>query len=394
MHSTEPVYFEFPEFKSSSRRDYWLDICLEILRAHRFIRKYNLRENQVNEALARAILGIFRYRAIREALHVFPSNYRTLLCFNLAESLPGGDMILETLSNRLAMMKYSSGRRDAFGSPNVKKQSVQPFFLLTLCTLGIMSCNEEDFNREGTFRLGEYCAGEISPLEAAVKESKQNTGRAVAAQATVDQVKVEGIDTNLAVLKELLYPLIESFDRLQHLVSWEDPWKSGLFLLLISYTIFRGWTRYILPCTFLSVASFMIWRRQTGKMGPLEAFKIVAPPTKNAVEQLLTLQDAVTQVEGLIQSVNIVLLKMRALLYGVIPQATEKVALMLVLVALALAFVPLNYILLFAFVECFTRNMPLRKESSARFMRRTREWWLRIPAAPVELIKSDDKKRR
>ena len=57
----EPVYFEFPEFKANLRRDYWLDISLEILRAHKFIRKYYLKEVQKSEVLARALLGIFLF---------------------------------------------------------------------------------------------------------------------------------------------------------------------------------------------------------------------------------------------------------------------------------------------------------------------------------------------
>lgn len=64
----------------------------------------------------------------------------------------------------------------------------------------------------------------------------------------------------------------------------------------------------------------MLWRKYTWKKRQLEAFKIVAPPNKNAVEQLLTLQEAITQVESLIQSGNIVLLKSRALLFAVVPQ--------------------------------------------------------------------------
>ncbi|KAL3502355.1 hypothetical protein ACH5RR_036804 [Cinchona calisaya] len=391
---TEPVFFEFPEFKGSSRRDYWLDICLEILRAHRFTRKYNLKEYQQNEALARAILGIFRYRAIREAFHVFSSNYKTLLCFNLAESLPGGDMILETLSNRFAPLRSSPARRDIMGSPNVKKQMTVPVSILALRRLGIMPCKEEDMNTEATFHLRDICVGEVSPLEVAVKQSKQNTGRAEAAQATVDQVKVEGIDTNLAVMKELLYPFTESFNRLQQLASWEEPWKSIMFLVLTSYAILRGWTKYILPSTLVFFAVFMIWHRYTSKRRPLEAFKIKAPPSKNAVEQLLTLQEAVLQVEGLIQSGNIVLLKLRALLFAVVPQAADKVALSLIFIAVAFVFVPLKYILLSVFVESSTRNLPARKESSDRFLRRIREWWSRIPAAPVQLIRVEDKKRK
>ncbi|KAL7162932.1 hypothetical protein ACSBR2_039109 [Camellia fascicularis] len=235
----EPVYLEFPEFKGNSRRDYWLDVCLEILRAHRFIRKYNLKGIQQSEALARAILGIFRYRVVREAFRTFSSHYKTLLCFNLAESLPGGDVILETLSIRLALLNASTCQRDSVGVLNAKQGLKLPVSVLTLHRFGLISEHWEDVDGEAFDAAVDVCIGEINPLENAVKQSKRNTGRAEAAQATVDQVKVEGIDTNLAVMKELLFPLIESFNCLQVLATWQDPWKSTMFLVMISYSIFR-----------------------------------------------------------------------------------------------------------------------------------------------------------
>ncbi|GMP92248.1 hypothetical protein CsSME_00042551 [Camellia sinensis var. sinensis] len=235
----EPVYLEFPEFKGNSRRDYWLDVCLEILRAHRFIRKYNLKGIQQSEALARAILGIFRYRAVREAFRTFSSHYKTLLCFNLAESLPGGDVILETLSIRLALLNASTCQRDSVGVLNAKLGLKLPVSVLTLHRFGLISEHWEDVDGEAFDAAVDVCIGEINPLENAVKQSKRNTGRAEAAQATVDQVKVEGIDTNLAVMKELLFPLLESFNCLQVLATWQDPWKSTMFLVMISYSIFR-----------------------------------------------------------------------------------------------------------------------------------------------------------
>lgn len=64
----------------------------------------------------------------------------------------------------------------------------------------------------------------------------------------------------------------------------------------------------------------MIWRKHANNGRPLEAYKITVPPTKNAVEQLLSLQEAITQVESLIQAGNIVLLKVRALLIAALPQ--------------------------------------------------------------------------
>ncbi|KAF3960548.1 hypothetical protein CMV_014748, partial [Castanea mollissima] len=74
--------------------------------------------------------------------------------------------------------------------------------------------------------------------------------------------------------------------------------------------------------------------------------------------------------------------------------ATEKVALLLIFIAAAFAFVPMRYLVLLVFLEAFTREMPYRKESSNRWIRRVKEWWIRIPTAPVQLIKVDEKKKR
>ncbi|KAF8407407.1 hypothetical protein HHK36_006538 [Tetracentron sinense] len=392
----EPVYLEFPEFKGSSRREYWLEISLEILRAHRFIRKYNLKNTPQAEALGRAMLGIFRYRAVREAFHIFSSHYKTLLAFNLAENLPGGDAILETLSSRLEHLSASTLRRDVgTTSDDAKGQlTLSPVSLLALRRLGFMLPRGVDEDGESAFKVGDVFVGETNPLEMAVKQSKCDTGRAEAAQATVDQVKVEGIDTNIAVMKELLFPLGESVRRLQFLASWEDPFKSTVFLVLICFTIYRGWIKYILPCILIFLAALMLWHKYCNKGKPLEAFRIIPPPSRNAVEQLLTLQEAVSQFETLVQAGNIILLKLRALLFAALPQATNGVALLLIVMAALFAFVPLRCLITLVFLEAFTMEMPLRKDCSDRWLRRAREWWVRIPAAPVQLIKPEDNKKR
>lgn len=145
---------------------------------------------------------------------------------------------------------------------------------------------------------------------------------------------------------------------------------------------------------FLIPAGFMIWRRYTGKGKPLEAFRIKSPPNKNAVEQLLVLQESISHVEALIQDGNIILLKLRALLFAALPQATDMVAVSLAVVALMIAFMPLRFLILLAFLEWFTRELPFRRESADKLLRRLREWWVRIPAAPVQLVKLEDKKRK
>ncbi|GLT96651.1 hypothetical protein SLE2022_142580 [Rubroshorea leprosula] len=77
-----------------------------------------------------------------------------------------------------------------------------------------------------------------------------------------------------------------------------------------------------------------------------------------------------------------------------LPQATNKVALALLLMAVVVILVPLRSFVLLVFLEGFTRELPYRRESSDRFFRRLGEWWVRITAAPIQLIKSNDKKRK
>lgn len=84
--------------------------------------------------------------------------------------------------------------------------------------------------------------------------------------------------------------------------------------------MFRGWIRYILAFVAAFFAIIMLWCRHFNRGKNLEAFRITAPPNRNAVEQLLTLQEAISQLEALIQTGNVMLLKIRALIFAVIPQ--------------------------------------------------------------------------
>lgn len=51
---------------------------------------------------------------------------------------------------------------------------------------------------------------------------------------------------------------------------------------------------------------------------------VVAPPNKNAVEQIMALQQALAQVESTLQGFNIALLKARALVVSEEPQVCQE----------------------------------------------------------------------
>ena len=52
------------------------------------------------------------------------------------------------------------------------------------------------------------------------------------------------------------------------------------------------------------------------------------------------------------------------------------------------AFLPGKSILLFFFWEIFTRQLPLRKEITKVYVRRIKRWWIHIPVAPINYMKS------
>ncbi|KAF3788844.1 hypothetical protein EJ110_NYTH20179 [Nymphaea thermarum] len=389
MSLPEPVIMEFPELTGHLRRDYWLSIIREILYVHRFIRKFQIEGVGCDEILSKAVLGILRIRAIEDVHRSLPSNCENLLMFNLSDQLPGGDLILEELANSLVTQESDRTSNKSTGS---KMHSVSA--LSTLSQLGSLFAGESTADHETGLPIGEIVVGEMTSLERAIAESRSSYKKVEHAQATVDGAKVEGIDTNLAVMKELLFPVTELGSRLLSILSWDDPLKSALFCIIVAYIICRGWILRAFSILLLFIAIFLLLTRIFSQSRRVTEVKVVAPPPKNTMEQLLAVQNAIVQFEEFIQDGNVILLKSRAVLLAILPQATDRVIIALVGVALFLVFVPVKLIVLLLFLEIFTRNSPPRKASTERWMRRLREWWFSIPAAPVVLEKATEEKKR
>ncbi|KAM7482993.1 hypothetical protein LguiB_007576 [Lonicera macranthoides] len=387
---SEPVVMEFPELKGHTRRDYWLAIIREILYVHRFIQKFQLTGVERDEALLKAILGILRVQALKELSSTVPLCCEALLMFNVCDQLPGGDLILETLATMSTSRELEQSNNSISGGGMYSISA-----LAMASNLGFVFGTSSNVSNEAGLVVGEITVGEMTSLEKAVKESRSSHKKVVLAQATVNGVKVDGIDTNLAVMKELLFPVTELGKQIISLACWEEPMKSFVSCLAFTYIICRGWLSYAFSLLLIFFAVFMVITRCCSQGGPVDELKVVAPPAMNTMEQLLAVQNAISQAEEFIQDGNIVLLKLRGLLLSIFPQASEKFAIALLAVALFMAFVPSKYIILMAFLEAFTRYSPLRRASTEKWTRRFREWWFSIPAAPVVLERPiEDKKRR
>ncbi|KAK8583653.1 hypothetical protein V6N12_067915 [Hibiscus sabdariffa] len=233
---SEPAIIEFPELKGHTRRDYWLAIIQEILYVHRFINKFNITGIEKDDVLSKAVLGILRVQAVQEISSSSTVRLVSLLMFNLCDQLPGGDLILETLSN------MSSSRELDQGNNVAASGGMYSISALTMVSnIGFMFGSSSNNPSEAGLLVGELAVGEISLLERAVKESRENYKKMVLAQETIDGVKVDGIDTNVAVMKELLLPVMELGKWLLSLLYWDDHLKSSLFCLIFAYIIFRNW---------------------------------------------------------------------------------------------------------------------------------------------------------
>ena len=172
------------------------------MQVNKFIRKFNLEDTQKAEALSKAILGILRYSAVKEAFHIAPSHFKTTLTFSLAEKLPKGDMVLEALYNNYFQLLDSTLSHLATESAvnRTSKTHTVPFALYALSRMGFILLDRND-ETEKEISFCAVCVGVTKSLEAALEESFCYSERIEAARATVDQVKVEGLDANLALMQ-------------------------------------------------------------------------------------------------------------------------------------------------------------------------------------------------
>ncbi|KAF5177114.1 heat-inducible transcription repressor, partial [Thalictrum thalictroides] len=85
-----------------------------------------------------------------------------------------------------------------------------------------------------------------------------------------------------------------------------------------------GWLGLAFGLVLLFVPLFMLLTRWFNKGRPIDELRITAPPSMNTVEQLLKLQNAISQLEELVQDGNVVLLKLRALFLCAFPKVCEQ----------------------------------------------------------------------
>jgi hypothetical protein len=81
-----------------------------------------------------------------------------------------------------------------------------------------------------------------------------------------------------------------------------------------------GWIWFMFPGFLLVCTLFMLCHKYYGSGHLIGAFEVTPPTRRRTVEQLLALQEAISQLEAQVQAGNISLLKLRSLMLAAFPQ--------------------------------------------------------------------------
>lgn len=178
---------EFPEMTSSTRRDHWLALVEEIMLLHQFLLKFKVNsEQEVWELHARTILGIIRLHAAREMLRISPPEPKSFLIFSLLNELPKGDYILQELSESLKTI--TAGINPCSASSILRNLNVaQP----------CIPCLEP---KQISADTGMVQPENLSLLENAINQSREEAKEVDMAKATAEGLKEEGISESAQVL--------------------------------------------------------------------------------------------------------------------------------------------------------------------------------------------------
>lgn len=183
---SEPIILEFPEMTSSTRRDHWLALVKEIVLLHHFISKFNVESPSKSwELHARTIFGILRLHAAREMLRISPPIPTNFLIFSLFDELPKGNHVLEDLFSSL---KTTNGICTS-NTASVLKGLSMP------CLIDSMIEIKEVLEKQSTEK-----ADSLASLELSINQVREEAKEVRIAQATIEELKDEGISDSYLIL--------------------------------------------------------------------------------------------------------------------------------------------------------------------------------------------------
>ncbi|KAI3696808.1 hypothetical protein L6452_29373 [Arctium lappa] len=368
----EDVQIEFPEMTSSTRRDHWLALVKEIMLLHKFLTKFKVESPlQAWEMHARTILGIIRLHAAREMLRISPPDPKSFLIFELFDELPKGSNVLQELAGSL---KTGEPGHPCSATSILRKLNVSQVWTQNT-EVEVGSENNRPEN--------------ISSLETAVEQVREEAKDINMAKAKADELKDEGIGNSALVLKELVKPLKDAVPWFQGVIQWERPAFTLAVVGITLLVVYKEWVGKAIAAFLMWVVSKMIWARRN-EVGKKTKFVVCTASDQTTRESIVSAQHGLNTVYSIMQLANISILKVWSILLSNAPEHTETVILAMTGCAIVLAVVPLRLIIMGVVASAFASTSKLGKVVKSRKKdmgnRRLKGWWDSIPVIPIEIV--------
>ncbi|KAI5069642.1 hypothetical protein GOP47_0015943 [Adiantum capillus-veneris] len=342
--------FEFPGAFGCTRRDYWLMIIQEILYAHQFVRNFSLDGDGLIEAISRSIMGILRFKAVREALRANPAQPKLLLCFSMAHALPQANFLLRILGDNLTKTTHVDPKQALMIERSVgyAKPAVHTLF---------------PTEQAPESKIGEFFLDDIPRVKKVIEQCSPLWKDANGCEIKLSREKADCLSVNIATIKAVVSSLQPVILYVNGLISWDEPYKTIFAILLGASIIMRDLLQYVACFLSMGIVCFILFFKGAGD-GPLSGVVDILCPSQSTAGEVLELQQALNGLEELLKTSNITLLKTRALFFSVCPKATDQVILLMMIGAAFFTILPMKILVLLLFLEVFTRRLPLRQENS------------------------------
>ncbi|KAL6560704.1 hypothetical protein OROGR_004263 [Orobanche gracilis] len=414
-----PLVLEFMDLGGQMRRDVWFAFINEIISVYKFINEFGPKDGErfvddVSEAhkgkdraVTDAVNSIARLQTLQSMRRTLDEPTK-LIQFSYLQNAPYGDVVLQTLAvncwagaviNKLAEGHYE---KDPYTVPtgealdhHVLDVDGSVYLQRWMRSASWGSNVSLAFWKNTTIRRGvvlskNLVVGDMNLIEKAAMTCRDRYRVAEKTQATIDAAMIEGIPSNINLLKELVLPLTITARNFESLKRWDDPLVTASFLALIYTLIFRNLLSYTFPVTLMIVAAGMLLLKGLKEQGRLGRFfgkvTIYDQPPSNTIQKIIALKEALREVEKYLQNTNVVLLKIRSIALAGNPQITTEVALVLLFGSTVLLLIPFKYVLAFVIFDLFTRELEFRRQMILMFVSFLKDRWDAVPAAPVVVL--------
>ncbi|KAK9079249.1 hypothetical protein SSX86_000919 [Deinandra increscens subsp. villosa] len=376
----EGFLIEFPELTSSTRREHWLALVKEIMLLHKFLAKFKVDSPvQAWEMHARTILGIIRLHAAREMLRISPPNPKSFLIFALFDELPTGNNVLEELAESLKTVKS--------GHPCSASSILRNLNVAQAC----ITCDESEVRPEQPEIVSNQPEN-MSSLETAVEQVREEAKEINTAKATADEVKEEGIGDSALVLLELVKPFKSAVPWFQEIFEWKRPATTIMVIGSSLTVVYKEWVGQAIAGLILWMITKMM-RAKKEEVGKRTKFVVSSPTDQTAVDSIVAAKHGIDTIYDILQLVNVSLLKIWSIWLANAPKHTDAVITAMIGCAVILVVIPLKYIIMTLVLSIFAMTLKpqgRREKKNVMGNRRLKGWWDSIPVIPVEVVQTSE----